>query len=139
MSDEDIRKRSILKQTAAYLPAQMPETRPAYINSQDFELFQFVNACHMQHVIITHFKSDNSAHQLIYQKRTISDCYLIVRRIPRTITYRKHPRQIRTDPYLDELAGEQDLTLKKSKGGNSKENSQGEEEIANCSKEKNRF
>ena len=47
MGDEDIRKRSILKQTAAYLPAQMPETRPSYINSQDFELFQFVDAFHI--------------------------------------------------------------------------------------------
>lgn len=39
MGDEDIRKRSILKQTAAYLPAQMPETLPSYIHSQDFEFF----------------------------------------------------------------------------------------------------
>ena len=97
------------------------------------------DTCGMQHVIITHSKSDNSAHQSIYQKRTISDYYSIVRRIPRTITYRKHPRQIRTDPYLDGSAGEPDQTLKKSKGANPKENSQDEGAIANCSKKTIQF
>ena len=49
MADEEIRKRSILKQTAAYLPDQVSETRPSYIHSQDFELFQFVDACRMMY------------------------------------------------------------------------------------------
>ena len=43
MGDEDIRKRSILKQTAAYLPAQMPEAQTSYIHSQDFEGFFLVH------------------------------------------------------------------------------------------------
>ena len=50
MDDGDIRKRSILKQTAAYLPAQMPENRASYMQSQDFELFQLGISSLLMHV-----------------------------------------------------------------------------------------
>ena len=64
MADEDIRKRSILKQTAAYLPDQVPETRPSYIHSQDFELFQFVDACHQFVRCMSHAECDYHSFQI---------------------------------------------------------------------------
>ena len=44
--------------------------------------------------------------------------------VPRRITYHKHPRQIRTNPYQDGSAGEPDQTLKKSKEANRRESFQ---------------
>ena len=64
MADEDIRKRSILKQTAAYLPDQVSETRPSYIHSQDFELFQFVDACHQFVRYMSHTECDYHSFQI---------------------------------------------------------------------------
>ena len=135
MGDEDIRKRSILKQTAAYLPAQMPEAQTSYIHSQDFEGFFLVHVTAIENVLMIYFESENSVLPSIYRKRATFDFCLIVRGIQRITTYHKYLRQIRTNPYpelREGSPGEQDQTLKKSKKENQNENFQDKRAIANC-------